>query len=138
MPFCLALNRESPNLCLCQPHLSLCPFNPLSLSSQEYVPFQPYVEGPLLVVLHIAKTLPRYIAAAAVTPGSSTAATAGSTAAAGGPSPLVAMFGGLSAGDAQAASAAIADPAKLGKLKRDLYFRCRWRVSGLMVLGSGV
>lgn len=43
-------------------------------------------------------------------------------------SPLVAMFAGLSAGDAQAASAAIADPAKLGKLKRDLYFRCGCRV----------
>jgi hypothetical protein len=89
------------------------------------VPFQPYVEGPLLVVLHIAKTLPRYIAAAAAaaaaaaTPGPSTAA-----AAAVGPSPLAAVFGGLSATDAAAASVAIADPAKLGKLKRDLYFRC--------------
>lgn len=80
---------------------------------QEYVPFQPYIEGPFFVVLHIAKTLPRYIAAAA--------AVAGATAA--GPSPLAAVFGGLSAADAQSAAHAIADPASLGKLKRDLFFR---------------
>lgn len=95
--------------CLCFCCYYTCPV----LCTQEYVPFQPYIEGPFLVVLHIAKTLPRYIAAAA--------AAAGSTAA--GPSPLAAVFGGLSAADAQSATYAIADPASLGKLKRDLFFR---------------
>jgi hypothetical protein len=81
------------------------------------VPFQPYVEGPLLVVLHIAKSLPRYITAAAA------AAAAGGGQSGSGPSPLAAVFGGLSGNDAQAAARMIADPASLGKLKRDLYFR---------------
>ena len=40
-----------------------------------------------------------------------------------GPSPLTAVFGGLSGNDAQAAARVIADPASLGKLKRDLYYR---------------
>jgi hypothetical protein len=86
---------------------------------QEYVPFQPYVEGPLLVVLHVAKTLPRYISSAAAGPAGSSD-----------PSPLAAVFGGLSGQDAAAASQAIADPARLGKLKRDLYFRSVCFVSG--------
>jgi hypothetical protein len=95
--------------------------HPQSLSPQEYVPFQPYVEGPLLVLLHIAKTLPRYITAAA--------------AAGPGPSALAAVFGGLSAADAAAGSARIADPASLGKLKRDLFFRWVW--GGCMPKGFG-
>lgn len=95
---------------------SLIVYMPRHRPMQEYVPFQPYIEGPLLVVLHIAKTLPRYIAAA----GTATAAGA----AAAGPSPLSAVFGGLSAADAQAAARMIGDPGSLGKLKRDLFFRC--------------
>ena len=82
------------------------------------MPFQPYVEGPLLVVLHIAKSLPRYITAAAAA-----AAAAGGGQGVSGPSPLAAVFGGLSGNDAHAAARMIADPASLGKLKRDLYFR---------------
>lgn len=95
---------------------------------QEFVPFQPHVEGPLLVVLHIAKTLPRYIAA---TTSLSTAATTAAAATDGSPSPpspsssspLAAVFGGLSGVEAAAAARRLADPASLGKLKRDLYFR---------------
>jgi hypothetical protein len=63
------------------------------------------------VLLHMAKTLPRYITAAAAAAGDP------------GASALVAVFGGLSAADAAAGSARIADPASLGKLKRDLFFR---------------
>jgi hypothetical protein len=92
---------------------------------QEYVPFQPYVEGPYLVVLHIAKTLPHYIAAAA--------AAAGVQGNRGGvvpsPSPLSAVFGSLSATDAAAAARMTGDPAGLGKLKRDLFFRWVRRVA---------
>lgn len=85
---------------------------------QEYVPFQPYVEGPLLVVLHISNVLPRYIQAAAFTNSGA------------GPAPLSAVFGGLSSADAQAAAQRVLEPASLGKLKRDLFYR--WVVLQVM------
>jgi hypothetical protein len=98
------------------------------------VPLHPSVEGPLLVLLHLASALPRYIAAAAA-PAAQGAGAGGSSAvgqsSAGQQlqvllpaSPLVEIFGGLNPADAEAGAALMADPARLAKLKRELFIRC--------------
>jgi hypothetical protein len=90
---------------------------------QEYVPFQQYIEGPFLVILHIAKALPSQInTAAAIAPTSNQAATSSSSSSSNSSSPYQVAYGGFSAADADAASTLVADSSLLSKLRRNLYF----------------
>jgi hypothetical protein len=80
---------------------------------QEYVPFQQYIEGPFLVIMHIAKALPSQINAAAAVSSSSSGSSS---------SPYQVAYGGFSAADADAASTLVANSSLLSKLRRNLYF----------------
>jgi hypothetical protein len=80
--------------------------------SQEYVPFQQYIEGPFLVILHIAKALPSQINAAAAAARDTSSSS----------SPYQVAYGGFSAADADAASTLVANSSLLSKLRRSLYF----------------
>jgi hypothetical protein len=83
------------------------------------VPFQQYIEGPFLVILHIAKALPSQINTAAALAVTTTTTTSSSSI-----SPYQVAYGGFSAADADAASTLVADSSLLSKLRRNLYFGC--------------
>ncbi|WIA41371.1 hypothetical protein OEZ86_004963 [Tetradesmus obliquus] len=87
---------------------------------KDYVPFQQYIEGPFLVILHIAKALPSQINTAAAAAASSSSSS----------SPYQVAYGGFSAADADAASTLVTNSSLLSKLRRNLYFG--WRSDELL------
>ncbi|KAF6263251.1 hypothetical protein COO60DRAFT_486797 [Scenedesmus sp. NREL 46B-D3] len=92
---------------------------------KDYVPFQQYIEGPFLVIMHIAKALPSQVnAAAAAAAGSSRSSSSSSS------SPYEVAYGGFSAADGDAASTLVANSSLLSKLRRNLYFG--WRSDELL------
>ncbi|WIA21085.1 hypothetical protein OEZ85_005405 [Tetradesmus obliquus] len=90
---------------------------------KEYVPFQQYIEGPFLVILHIAKALPSQINTAAAAASSSSSSSSSSL-------PYQVAYGGFSAADADAASTLVTNSSLLSKLRRNLYFG--WRSDELL------
>jgi hypothetical protein len=84
------------------------------------VPFQQYIEGPFLVILHIAKALPSQINTAAAIAATTNSSSSSSNSS----SPYQVAYGGFSAADADAASTLVADSSLLSKLRRNLYFGC--------------